>query len=395
MLDFINKKEYFEWLDKGIADVGNIGLKGIQDGWILSILDKKKGLKVAEVGGGNSRVLKTLSLDNECWNIDKFEGAGNGPSKIAKISGVNVVRTYLGDFDEDLPDGYFDVLFSISVIEHVPKDKINDFFADCHRLLKPGGVMLHAIDLYVSDSQSERVRIIDRYKEAIDSLDYEWFLPPCIDGNATFQCKYASNSDIGLNAWNKSAPGLRSVREVTQSISIKMFAFKGSSHVQKSGQGFLDAAELVALKNNSWDNRTIQRAESQTFLPPKEQDADVGKAVATASGQNLDAKRDDAATSLLGRILSYYSRWPVAIALIALSLFITAFFLDQPLNLICAGGSLLTLLFLIGHAASKADYVLRELQKTNSDNQKAIAKLESQIARIDKRESRTKKRKKR
>lgn len=82
MLDVITKKEYFLWYENGIADSNNHSLKGIQDAFILSLLSKKAGLKIAEIGGGHSRVLNQLKDRNECWNIDKFEGVGGGPKEI-------------------------------------------------------------------------------------------------------------------------------------------------------------------------------------------------------------------------------------------------------------------------------------------------------------------------
>jgi len=49
---------------------------------------------IAEVGGGNSRVLEKLSINNECWNIDKFEGVGNGPKGIKANNKVKIVKSY-------------------------------------------------------------------------------------------------------------------------------------------------------------------------------------------------------------------------------------------------------------------------------------------------------------
>ena len=41
-----------------------------------------KGSKILEVGGGQSRILRRLKNDYECWNVDKLEGLGNGPKAI-------------------------------------------------------------------------------------------------------------------------------------------------------------------------------------------------------------------------------------------------------------------------------------------------------------------------
>ena len=64
MLEVITKKEYFTWCDKGIAN-SNRTLKGIQDAWVTSLFSNKEDLKIAEIGGGNSRVLNSFSNSNE------------------------------------------------------------------------------------------------------------------------------------------------------------------------------------------------------------------------------------------------------------------------------------------------------------------------------------------
>lgn len=233
MFDIIRKNEYFRWIDPRVAQSrsyslvpSHYSLKGIQDAWILSLLEHKRDLKMAEVGGGKSRVLEALSRYNECWNIDKFEGLGAGPLEIPELPEVKIVRSYLGDFDPAIPDKYFDIVFSISVIEHVPKEQLDACFADCHRILKPGGLLLHAIDLYISDAPSALTETIDLYRVAIEKQDFEWLTPPAIDNSTTFRCDYASNSDLTMSQWNRIAPALKSVRETHQSVSIKLLAIK-------------------------------------------------------------------------------------------------------------------------------------------------------------------------
>lgn len=226
MLDVINKKEYFLWNDKRIADRNNHSLKGIQDAWLISQFGSKSDLKIAEIGGGDSRVLIRLKQKNECWNIDKFEGVGCGPTDIPEMANIKMVKSYMGDFDINIPRNYFDVLFSISVIEHVPIDKVMLFFQDCYRVLKPGGIMAHAIDAYVRDVPTKRLEIIELYKQAVETQGFEWDSPPKIDKNLRFKSTFASNSDLTLAGWNRLAPSLRSTREDSQSISIKLLAYK-------------------------------------------------------------------------------------------------------------------------------------------------------------------------
>lgn len=102
MFDIIRKQEYFETLSTGCADPQDTSLKGIQDGWIISKLKGTRGLKIIEMGGGNSRLLPMLS-ENQCWNVDKLQGNGQGPTSVEALDHVEVVQTFFGEFDPSLP----------------------------------------------------------------------------------------------------------------------------------------------------------------------------------------------------------------------------------------------------------------------------------------------------
>lgn len=223
MLDVIRKHEYFQWWDTQVASRSFTELKSIQDAWILSRIGSLNGKRIAEIGGGRSRVLEKLKLTNECWNVEKFQGVGAGPSAIHAQQGVTQIDAYLGDFDPRLPNEHFDVVFSVSVVEHVPPDRLPAFFADAARILKPGGLLLHAIDLYVFDQPNPRNQIVDAYRKVADdpALNLHWIEPPRADSSITFKCDFASNPDMTLAQWNQIAPRLRAQREIAQSVSLK------------------------------------------------------------------------------------------------------------------------------------------------------------------------------
>lgn len=236
----ITKREYWHWQDAGWVDPTRNDLKGIQDAYILSHLHGVRDCRILEVGGGNSRVLKVLSepgLGNECWNADAFKGAGNGPQDDTNSAAIRVARCYLGDFSTELPEDYFDYVVSVSVVEHVPSPALEAFFADSARVLRTGGLLLHAIDLYVFDEDSmfprrqqgaARLRQYLAFGDRPD-LGLRFRASPAIDEGVSFRCSFASNSDLAMNNWNRIVPDLRPMREVTQSVSIKAEWVKFSS----------------------------------------------------------------------------------------------------------------------------------------------------------------------
>lgn len=253
MFDVIRKAEYWHWQDAGWADPPRHDLKGIQDAYILSRLHDVASSRILEIGGGNSRVLARLSqtgLRNECWNADRFEGVGQGPLNNSNDARIRTVPCFIGDFDETLPTGHFDYVISVSVVEHVPVDRLDDFFADSARLLRTGGILLHAIDLYVFDagvnnehrqSAASRLR---RYLHVADKSDIPLRLrePAAIDENVHFECAFATNSDNAMNHWNQVVPSLRSTREAAQSVSLKAEWIKPASRstVSESSRGDQD-----------------------------------------------------------------------------------------------------------------------------------------------------------
>jgi radical SAM protein with 4Fe4S-binding SPASM domain len=110
------------------------------------------GSRILEVGGGNSRVLARLHDEYECWNIDKFEGLGNGPTRAEGVP-YTLVSAYMGEFSRELPNDYFDFVFSISALEHVdPSDPElhGNIIRDIHRVLARGGYSLHCFDIIVA-----------------------------------------------------------------------------------------------------------------------------------------------------------------------------------------------------------------------------------------------------
>jgi SAM-dependent methyltransferase len=128
----------------------NCDLKVYQDALVYTfILDNfSTGARLLEIGGGESRIITALKENYEIWNLDKLEGSGFGPKKLNQTTGFHLVQSYIGEFPQELPNSYFDLVFSISTVEHMPKTPkfINNAIENINLVLKPGGYSLHCID---------------------------------------------------------------------------------------------------------------------------------------------------------------------------------------------------------------------------------------------------------
>lgn len=157
-------------------DIDDCNLKVYQDMLVYSfIVDNfPPGARLLEVGGGNSRIIRWLRDRYEFWNLDKLEGVGNGLTSLEDTQGFRLVRDYIGAFNKELPDGYFDGVFSISTLEHVPYDDttLAAITADIDRILKPGGLSLHCFDIVLKRSGAERHPLIDYFHEHVPATNH-------------------------------------------------------------------------------------------------------------------------------------------------------------------------------------------------------------------------------
>lgn len=151
---FIGNK-YDEELYGYSIDPDDCSLKVYQDLLVFAFIKENipPGSKLLDIGGGYSRVLKYYKGNYECWNIDKLEGLGNGLSE-KKMEGVKLVVDYMGNFNKELPDNYFDFVFSISAFENIPENNQKVFFnilEDINRVTKVNGLVFHCFDVVVKD----------------------------------------------------------------------------------------------------------------------------------------------------------------------------------------------------------------------------------------------------
>lgn len=107
--------------------------------------------RILEVGAGfNTFFEETFGDKHEYWMLDDTTGLCDEKKFIRAIEdrqNTKFVKGLLGSFHPAIPDNYFDLVFSISALEHVPLNKRAAVYEDMYRVLTPGGVIVHSIDM--------------------------------------------------------------------------------------------------------------------------------------------------------------------------------------------------------------------------------------------------------
>lgn len=159
-------EEMFRYKDEGFTlppfpgyDPNQWGIKAHNRPWVVSRMKLGSGVRIIEVGGAYSTLPKKLIDDFqvEAWVGDDFGVSVNdtalwtrwgNPQELAdKNKPVKYVFEAMGAFSSQYPNEYFDYVFSVSTLEHIPMQQMPDVFRDMHRCLKVGGRQLHTVDV--------------------------------------------------------------------------------------------------------------------------------------------------------------------------------------------------------------------------------------------------------
>lgn len=128
-------------------------LKDVQRPWavkaILGVVPV--GSKILEIGGGEPLVSGFLQeLGYRVTLIDPYDGSGNGPKDYQRFRRtypkVRIFREYFKKDSPALAGEVFDCIFSVSVLEHIPTEELQNTFDGIAQFLRPGGCSIHCID---------------------------------------------------------------------------------------------------------------------------------------------------------------------------------------------------------------------------------------------------------
>lgn len=147
-------RDYCESLDVLPQITGRDGdLKNVQRPWAVKavLASVPPPARVLEIGGGEPIVSGLLSdLGYEATLIDPYDGFGNGPTEYAtyveRFPGVRIVRDYLARETTPFGRATFDVVLSVSVLEHIRLEPLESCFGAIAELLMPNGASIHCFD---------------------------------------------------------------------------------------------------------------------------------------------------------------------------------------------------------------------------------------------------------
>jgi uncharacterized UPF0146 family protein len=164
--DLADSRDHFAGLARASGD-----MKDLQRCWtVKAVLGKvERGGRLVEIGAGEPLVADLLTrLGHQVTVIDPYDGSGNGPLEFERFRreypDVGFVRERFPP-SEGLPSEIACV-YSVSVLEHIPHERIGAVIDAVRDALAPGGCSIHAIDHVLAgwgaDSHLERLEEIVR-----------------------------------------------------------------------------------------------------------------------------------------------------------------------------------------------------------------------------------------
>ncbi|WAL58970.1 FkbM family methyltransferase [Thermocoleostomius sinensis] len=275
----------------------------------------------------------------------------------------------------------------LMVLKGVPWDKIHPAVIECefedHKTV-PLGYTVEDLAQYLVD-RGYTVLVSEWHPIVRYGIQHDWHRL------MLYPCQLATPHAWGNLLAFKHTPDLEQVVALTQKLiktksekPITQISLKLSNQATIEGHNGMNPSRLqdnpqqdsTESLNGKHSSHSELSRQQEPFNPPKSVPV-----LLKLNGTRL-------ATGLLGRVGRYYSRWPLSIALLAIGLNTIAMLDDVPFRWIFSSGGTFLLVFLVGHAASKADVALQtgeRAQETVTQSQEMTARLQKKATSAFKR----------
>ena len=157
---------------------------------VLRSIDRQHPKRVLEFGHGLGHSCDTTLYGRgdkfEFWAVDDYQGLGYYPNQAnwpkayadytARHPKVKFVRALLGSREKTrdlIPENYYDLVFSVSVLEEVTLHTLRAIVGHCFALLMPGGHLVFSHDLRVGHPKRLR-RVLRVLRQAGFEIRARW-----------------------------------------------------------------------------------------------------------------------------------------------------------------------------------------------------------------------------
>jgi len=121
-------------------DIVNCDIKDYQNLLCYSFIKNniKRGSKILKIGSIRNNVIEKIKNEYDCSVVLNNENV----SYMANTEDFKIIDGLIGSFSEEMPDNYYDFIFSTSLAESKNSNSFELILQDINRLVKPGGYVL-------------------------------------------------------------------------------------------------------------------------------------------------------------------------------------------------------------------------------------------------------------
>ena len=246
--------------------------------------------------------------------------------------------------------------FDLMVLQGVPWDRLFPKVIECEfedRKTVPLGYNFDDLARYLTD-KGYTVFVSEWHPVVRYGIQHDWCRI------TIYPCKLVNERSWGNLLAFRDPPDLSQVTEIVNKL-VKVRSQHNNSSTEPTSSTNINQHQVrIGMNSDRVTTNGNSSLEAAPYIAPEPKPGAKG---------------------LLSRISQYYSRWPLAVAILAAG-FNIASTVDTPYRAVLSGGSSALILFLIGHAASKADYNLAvgERDRVRINHIQGIADLASGLA---------------